>query len=401
MKYCLIGEKLGHSYSEEIHRYSGLDYSLVELQQDQIESFLKSGYDGFNVTIPYKKQIIPFLDFISDEVKEIGSVNTVLVKDGKRYGYNTDIFGMEYSLKRAEINIKDKSVLILGSGGTSLTAQTLCKKLKAKEIVVLSRTGEVNYQNYQTLKQIQVIINTTPVGMFPKDCDCPIDITVFPLLEGVFDCIYNPIRTNLVISAEKLGIKTTGGISMLVAQALKAQEIWTGKEFSDEKFDLALKNLLKEKRNIVFIGMPSCGKTTVANALSKVTGKEVVDTDNIVTLSNGKTPSQIIEECGEQFFRDRESEAVKTACGKVGVIIATGGGAILRRENVETLKKNGVLIYLERDIEKLIDFDRPLSKNGAISRLFEQRRPIYEAVCDKKVSNDGCLGETVKEILKI
>jgi len=294
MKYCLLGEKLGHSYSKEIHNFLGLEYDLCEVQPDKIGEFLNLDYDGFNVTIPYKKEIIKSLDFVSLEAQEIGAVNTVVRKNGRLFGYNTDLFGMEYALNRANITLCGKNVMILGSGGTSLTARALCNKHGAKSVTVVSRTGEVNYQNCYQYEGVEVIVNTTPVGMFPNEDKTPIEIEKFPKLESVFDCVYNPLRTELVLKAQELGLKNSGGLEMLVAQGLKAREIWTGESFSDGQFEKVYKFLLDGKQNTVLIGMPSSGKTTVAKLLSKKTGKEVFDTDEVIFSLEGKTPSQII-----------------------------------------------------------------------------------------------------------
>lgn len=400
MKYCLIGEKLGHSYSQVIHSGQGLDYQLVEVEKDGLEEFVKTCPDGFNVTIPYKKDIIKYLDEVDESARQVGAVNTVLKKNGKLYGYNTDVYGMEYALQRAKIDLLGKTVLILGSGGTSLTARSVCKRAGAKTTLVVSRKGEINYENCYDVK-VDVIINTTPVGMYPNVEGCAVDLERFKGLKGVFDCVYNPLRTNLILQAQKLGINCSGGLPMLVAQGLKAEEIWLDKNIESSVYEDVINSLEKEKRNIVLIGMPSCGKTSVAKAVASITGKKVVDTDQTVFEVEGETPSEIITKYGESVFREKESIAVSKVATESGVIIATGGGAVLRRENVTALKRNGYLIYLERAIEKLVDDDRPLSKNGAISRLFEQRKPIYESVCDKKVSNDGDISDTVKEILSL
>ncbi len=400
MKFCLIGKTLGHSYSKIIHEKQGLCYSLVEIEEEGVENFIKNFDGGINVTIPYKKLVIPYLDEVEVFAKEIGSVNTIVKKNGKLHGYNTDVFGMEYALKRAGISLDGKRVMILGSGGTSLTARAVCKKNNASEVFIVSRTGEINYQNCYDYKA-EVIINTTPVGMFPNEYDTPIDLSKFDCLEGVFDCIYNPLRTNLILMAQELGVKNSGGLAMLVAQGLKAEELWLGSEIPESRYEELICEIENEKRNIVLIGMPSCGKSTVAKELSLLTGKKVLDTDEIVAKSVGQSPSEIIEKHGEAIFRGVETEAVIKASRESGVIIATGGGAILKWGNVSHLKRNGILIYLERGIEKLVDDGRPLSKNGAISRLFEERKPIYEKVCDKKVDNDGSLESTVKEILSL
>lgn len=400
MEFCLIGKKLGHSYSKIIHEKQGLCYSLVEIEEEGIENFIKNFDGGMNVTIPYKKAVIPYLDEVDGFAKEIGAVNTIVKIDGKLRGYNTDVFGMEYALKRARISLGGKRVMILGSGGTSLTARAVCKKNNASEVFVVSRSGEINYQNCYGY-EVDVIINTTPVGMFPNEYDTPIDLSKFEGLEGVFDCIYNPLRTNLILQAQELGVKNSGGLAMLIAQGLKAEEIWLGKKIPKRRYEELICEIENEKRNIVLIGMPSCGKSTVAKELSLLTGKRVLDTDEMVKNSVGQSPSEIIEKHGEAVFRGVETEAVIKASRESGVIIATGGGAVLRWANVSHLKRNGILIYLERGVEKLIDEDRPLSKNGAISRLFEERKPIYEKVCDKKVDNNGRLESTVKEILSL
>ena len=398
-KFCLIGETLAHSYSAEIHTFLGLDYSLVEIEKNAIKELIGGDYDGFNVTIPYKKDIIPHLKGLTDDALQIGAVNTVIRKSDGYYGDNTDLFGMEYTLEKAGILINGKVVMILGSGGTSLTAKRLCEKNNAKKVIVVSRKGEINYLNYSEQKDVQVVINTTPVGTLADDSEL-IDLTVFANLEGVFDCVYNPFRTRLILTAQRLGVKSAGGIDMLISQALKSQEKWKVSEFSEQKFKEVYDYIIDAKTNVVLIGMPSCGKTTVAKALKEKTGKQVFDIDEIVYSLEGRTPAEIIETDGENYFRRIESLAVEKVSHMQGVIIATGGGTVLRQENVIKLKKNGRLFYLERELNKLDDKDRPLSRNGAISRLFDERRPIYESVCDKKVSNNGKIEDTVKEILE-
>ena len=388
MKFCLIGEHLSHSYSAEMHGRCGLDYVLKEVPRGKLADFLKEGYDGFNVTIPYKLEIMPLLDGIDDGAKEIGAVNTVVKKDGKYYGYNTDIEGMRYSIARKGVSLNGKSVMILGSGGTSNTAKALCRQEKAKSVTVVSRSGDINYETCYRLKDTEIIINATPVGMFPNVGASPVDLSKFPNLKGVFDCIYNPFNTALIEQAKSLKIPCSDGVPMLVMQALAAYKIWgvNADEFDAEQM---IDELYRDKLNVVLCGMPSSGKTTIGKLVAEVLCKKFIDTDAEILRVTGKTPSEIIEQDGEKAFRDIESEIISSVAYKTGLCIATGGGAILRKENVRALKANGVVFYIQRDLALLSDKNRPVSQLYGIERLYNDRKNFYEMAADITVENDG------------
>ena len=403
MKYCLIGEKLSHSYSEEIHTLNGLDYSLKEIGKSDLEGFFNGNvYAGFNVTIPYKREVMKYLSYLSDEAREIGSVNTVLKTDGGYAGFNTDILGMEYAFKDRGVSMKDKNVLILGSGGTGKTATCLAKKQGAKSISVVSRTGEINYNNcYEKAKLSEIIINTTPVGTFPEVGASVIDVEKFKYAEFVFDCVYNPLKTKLILDAKRLKIKCENGLKMLVAQALFSEGIWKGQAPDLKAIENTYKKIKKAKTNIVLYGMPSCGKTSVGKRLSLKLGKKFIDTDEIIAKEQKKSPSEIIRNFGEEKFREIESEIIKRVSTQTGAIISVGGGAVIKKENVIELRRNGVLIYIERNISLLVDTDRPLSKEKGIERLYEERKDIYNGIKDFAVSNNKTIEDCVKEIADV
>lgn len=402
MRYFLLGEKLSHSYSKIIHRYKGLDYSLKEISKNDLECFIKrKDYAGLNVTIPYKKDVIPFLDKVDSSALSIGAVNTIVNDNGCLVGYNTDVFGMEYMLKRAGINLEGQNVLILGSGGTFNTASYLARSLMAKSIRCVSRTGEINYQNCYDLSDTNVIINASPVGTFPKIYDKSVDLTKFPNLIGVCDCVYNPLNSALIMQAKSLGLMATGGLPMLVAQGLKAEELWLGKKISDREIEEVIAYVEKEKRNIVLIGMPSCGKSTIAKLLSKKTGKPVYDTDALVESLEKTSIPELFSTQGEGYFRDAETKAIKEVSILSGVIIATGGGAVLREENRKALSQNGLIVYLDRPLEKLLSDGRPLSQKNGIKKLFEERKDIYEKFADAKIDCDKEPTIIAEEILKL
>ncbi len=401
-KFGLIGKTLKHSYSSKIHAtMGGYSYSLVEISENDLEKFvLSKEYKGYNVTIPYKEKIIPYLDKVDDSAKNIGAVNTVVNKNGKLIGYNTDLFGMEYSLARAGIDLKDKAVLILGSGGTSKTATALCNKLKAKKILILSRNGNINYDNYAENKDVQVIINTTPIGMYPNNYDCKIDLNAFPLLEGVFDAVYNPNLTYLTYLAKKKGIKYSNGLPMLVAQAKGTMELFLDTKVDDLAIEKTLNQLEKQTLNIVLIGMSGCGKSTVSKLIAKELNREALDTDAIIEQRENTDIPTIFKQKGEKYFRDLEKSVIKEVGTLTGKVIATGGGAVLNSDNYFSLKQNSIIVYLKRGVEKLSTKGRPLSTDlTAVKNLFEKRKQKYLDFADIIVDNDGELQETVKEIL--
>ncbi len=401
MKYCLIGEKLGHSYSKTIHEYMGLEYGLEEIDRGNLEIFFKHcDYKGFNVTIPYKREVIPYMEQLDPVAQKAGAVNTVLKIDGKFYGYNTDVGGMKYMISSVGVCLKDKTVMILGSGGTSGTARTLCQTEGAKSVTVVSRSGEVNYQNCYQLKDTQIIINTTPVGMFPNVEQRPIELNKFPKLEGVFDCIYNPKTTELLDEAKKLGLPCSDGLPMLVEQALLAEDIWLGVKHESEKTKEIVGEIRKNTVNIVLSGMASCGKSTLGKEIANVLGKEYFDSDLEIERLTGKTPSDIISLEGEEAFREIESKVVCELAKKSGVVISLGGGAVLRERNVHALKRNGVICFIRRDLSLLTSQDRPLSQRDGIANLYAKRKEIYEKTADFTVENDREILAVSKEIIE-
>ncbi len=401
-KYCLIGEKLGHSYSALIHGEFGYRYDLVELTQDELENFAKSGdFDGFNVTIPYKTEIMKYLDEIDDGAKEIGAVNTVKRKAGRLYGYNTDIFGMEYALESKGISLNGKKVVILGSGGTSKTAATLAARKNAREIVVVSRGGENNYENLSRHYDAEVIINTTPVGMYPNNGQIIVDTARFTRLESVFDAVYNPLLTPLLAEAKKRELKYSSGLKMLIAQAKYARDIFVGGKISDEVIEKIYKKLYIDTVNIVLVGMPSSGKTTVGKLIADYFGKKFVDTDAEIEKEAKKSVKEIFAEDGEKVFRQKEADVLAKVGKERGQVIATGGGAVMGENAYYDLKQNGVIVYLTRDLDKAEFSGRPLlEKDGAeaIRKLSEVRRPVYLAFADIIAENNGDISATVEFI---
>ncbi len=390
MIYGCIGEKLGHSFSKEIHaKIADYKYELCEIEKQNLDVFMQTrDFKAINVTIPYKQAVIPHLYYISDTAKKIGAVNTIVNKDGKLYGYNTDFYGMSKLISKAGINFGGKCVLICGSGGTSKTAYAVAESLGAKKIIKASRSekdGFVTYHQLKNLKdEIEIIINTTPAGMFPNSDTTCVDVSDFKNLCGVIDAVYNPLTTRLVREARNLGIKAECGLYMLVAQAVRASEIFLDTEYPDEIYDNIYNEILSSKRSVVLVGMPGCGKSTIGKLIAEETGKEFFDSDEEIIKQTGTAPSDIIKNHGEAYFRDIESSIIKELSDKNGVIIATGGGAVLRSENVTNLKKNGILVFLDRDISTIVPtLDRPLSCDAdKLKKLYDSRYPIYTSVAD-------------------
>ena len=417
-KYYLLGEKLSHSYSAVIHSFFGLDYSLRELPPEKLSEFVKSRkFDGLNVTIPYKKYIVPLLDEVDGIAEKTGAVNTVLNKNGKLIGYNTDYYGMKYALEAAKITLKGKDVLILGSGGAGIVAEKLAIDEGAASVEIVSRNGKLNYENIYDREKTQVIINATPVGTFPFAGGAACDVSRFKNLEGAFDCVYNPFRSKFVLDAEKIGARACGGLTMLVAQAVYSEKIWgetTGgiadgtaetsggsAETADceNKIRAVLGEVLKRETNISLVGMPGAGKTTVGRILAEKLGMGFCDTDKEIEKIASESPEKIIEKYGEERFREIETEVAESVSSFRGVVIATGGGTILREKNVEKLRSCGVVIWLGRDLNLLAQNNRPLSKNMPISRLFKQREEYYVAASDKKIENDEAAEKTAEKII--
>lgn len=406
IKYGLCGEKLGHSYSEIIHKKLGNNqYRLLSMSREDFHKFMKDrDFCAVNVTIPYKTDALELCDVVSDEAKEIGSVNTVVNKNGTLYGYNTDIFGFIYMLSRKGIEICGKKVLILGSGGTSLTANAACKKLSAKEIITVSRSGKNNYENISIHNDAQVIINTTPVGMFPSNGNSPVNLSMFPQLEAVADVIYNPETTRLLYDAQRAGLKTAGGLSMLVYQALLADKHFFDKETEVDK-DLVeeiTKNIAVGMKNITLVGMPGCGKSTVGKILAKKTGRDFIDLDDYISEKYGKSPSVIIQNEGELKFREIETECLEEISKLSSKVISCGGGVVIAPHNRYLIKQNSICVYIMRELSKLATDGRPLSVGGCerIKELFEKRKDFYLDAADITVDlceNAECCAQKIIE----
>jgi len=407
MEYGLIGEKLGHSFSKEIHNQIGdYDYVLKEIPREELVSFIKGkDFKGINVTIPYKSDVIPYLDFVDENAKQIGAVNTVVNKKGKLYGYNTDFIGLKRLILSMKLDLNQKKVLILGTGGTSKTAGAVAKNLGAASIFIVSRKESENTITYEeAVKQhsdAQIIINTTPCGMFPSIEGCPIELSSFTQLQGLVDVIYNPLRTNLVLAAQEKKIKAQGGLYMLVQQAIAAAELFFDRELFNSRGDAIYKNLLGKKQNIVLTGMPGSGKSTVGKEIAKKLNMTLFDTDKEILRLTGKAPSQIITEEGEEKFRQIESDVCKELSLKNNVIIATGGGAVLRKENIIHLKHNGKIFFIDRDLENICPTEnRPLSNSkDKLEALYKVRYPIYTSTADFHIKSDNNIQNTVQSII--
>ncbi len=404
MQYGLLGEHLPHSHSPKIHSLLGnKHYTLFEKEKTAVCDFLKNrDFLGINVTIPYKQTVMPLCDFLDGAAVEIGAVNTIVNCCGKLFGCNTDFDGFIFMCNRAAINMHGKKVLILGTGGTSLTAIAAAKKLGAKETVTVSRSGEINYKNvYEKAADAEVIINTTPVGMYPNTDEKPIELSRFEHLSGVVDVIYNPLRTRLICEAEALGIPCTGGLTMLVAQAAFADRYFRSVTHSGGEIVKIANAMQSSLENIVLIGMPGCGKSTAGKITASRLGREFFDIDKLIVEREGKQIPDIFAEHGEKYFRDIESEVTKEISKKCGAVIACGGGTVLREENRTALHQNGKLFYIKRDIEKLAKGGRPLSQgDGAIERLYKERAPIYEDFADVTVEQCETVEKCVSEIIK-
>lgn len=401
--YYVVGKSLPHTLSPDIYIRLGLDYGVKEfVDEESLVAFIRSrDFSGINVTIPYKQTVIPELDFISEEAREIGAVNTIVNRDGKLYGYNTDVDGMRYALSSLGISLAGKCVAILGSGGTSKTATYIARTAGAREIKIVSRSGAYNYESLYADANAEIIINTTPVGMFPNIESAPVDLDRLPSVKGVFDAVYNPLTTKLVQSARERGIPAGNGLGMLVRQGVKSYEYYTGEVPEEYVTRYIYDSIYRAKRNIVLIGMPGAGKSSVGRRIAEMTGRVFLDTDEAVKERFGRTPAEIITEEGEAEFRKKETECVISCAEKLGAVIATGGGSVLSERNRRLLKANGAVIFLDRNIEELSTRNRPISGARGVKAIYEEREPIYRSYADVTVKSAESAQATAVKIVDL
>lgn len=388
-KFGLIGKGLEYSYSVPIHQMFGnYTYELLETEESELEARVRDHeYDGFNITLPYKRKILEFCDEISPEALATGSVNTIIREFGKIKGYNTDYFGFCYLLDRNKIDVKGKKCMVLGSGGVSHTVQQVLKDRRAESITVVSRTGAVNYENLQQHRDAEIIINATPVGMYPDNGRSLIDFREFPQCCGAVDVIYNPDKTWFILDAMAHDIPCAGGISMLVAEIKQASELFQGKEISFDDIDSAIYEIRSQKLNYILIGMPGSGKTYLGGQMAKARNRDFYDLDTCIEKSEGMSRRKIVEEKGESYYRDRETECLRKICKKNGIVVAAGSGIVTRRANYSLMKQNGRIIWIKRDLDKLeIDDYSPTPEE--LRKLYEERSGLYDSWSDYFIDNN-------------
>jgi len=390
MRCGLLGKKLGHSYSPQIHSHLGAySYDLFEKSPEELEDFLRNGdFTGLNVTMPYKKDALPYCDELSDRASQLGAVNTIVRRaDGTLIGHNTDYFGFQSMVKRSGLVIAEKKVLVLGSGGASVTAVAVLRELGAN-VIVISRNGENNYHNLDKHTDASVIVNATPVGMYPNTGITPVNLRQFPNLVGVLDIVYNPARTQLLLEAESRGLVTENGLWMLVAQAKESSEWFTGAKIADSKITNIHAILCRQMENIVLIGMPGCGKSTLGRCLAESLNRKFVDADEEIVRQAGITIPEIFKQSGETGFRDWETKILSQLGKESGLVIATGGGCVTQARNYPLLHQNGRIVWLQRDLSLLPTDGRPLSQSNKLEDMFAIRRPMYEAFSDVSLHNN-------------
>ena len=404
MRHGLLGEKLGHSFSPQIHAMLGCpDYGLIELPRAELDGFMRRrDFDAINVTIPYKRDVMPYCAEIDPAAEAIGCVNTIINKEGRLFGYNTDFSGFLFMADRAGVDFAGRKVLILGSGGTSLTAAAAAKSRGASEVLKVSRRGELNYENAASLcRDAEILVNTTPVGMFPNNGAMALDPALFPKLRGVLDVVYNPLATALILRARSLGLPCSGGLPMLVAQAVFAEELFTGEKQPLSVFEDILRRIDAQKRSIILMGMPGCGKSSLAKLIAERSGRQCADIDELIVAEAGKSIPEIFAESGETAFRDIESRVLAESSKHGGCVIALGGGTPLREENRRAMAQNGFVVYIRRALSELPTDGRPLSGDGSgLALMLKRREPVYSACADCVCDNSSDLASLADEVLK-
>lgn len=403
-RYGLLGEHLGHSFSPQIHKaIGGYDYALFECSPDRLESFLRAGeFDGINVTIPYKKAVIPYCAELSPQAREIGSVNTILRRpDGSLYGDNTDYYGLSYTFRHSGVVIEGKKCVLFGDGGVAPTIRTVLRDLHAGQIVTVSRKGENNFSNLDRHYDAQVLINATPVGMYPDNGVSVADLAPFSRLEAAVDLVYNPHQSEFLRQAAEKGVIAVNGLQMLVAQAKRASELFQGKALDDAIIEPIRESMAKDSMNIALIGMAGCGKSTTGKALAAALGREFVDCDDLIPqYAGGKSIQEIFAQDGEETFRQIETAVLRDVSKRSGLVIATGGGVVTRPENLPLLRQNSVTLLLHRPVEDLPDDGRPMSQKHGVAALYEKRKPLYEAWGEHRFECCG-VEETVAQIRQV
>ena len=397
----LLGRKLQHSYSPQIHKgFGNYAYNLFEVEPTNLKQFFKSQkFQGVNVTIPYKKDVLPYCDELSPIAQKLGAVNTIVRKaDGKLYGHNTDYFGFQSMLKKTGLSVNGKKCLVLGSGGASSTVCAVLEELGA-DVVIISRNGENNYENLFLHEDASLVINTTPVGMYPNNGSKPVDIRKFPKIEGVLDLIYNPSKTQLLLDAEALGIASENGLWMLVAQAKESAELFTNSSISNEKIAEIHLILKKSMQNIVLIGMPGSGKTTLGSLLAAKTGREFIDADQKIEEQSGMKIPEIFAQYGEKTFRDMETEVLADLGKKSGIVLSTGGGCVTLARNYPLLHQNGTIIWVQRKISELSRDGRPLSQTTSLEQMYLDRKESYEKFADIVIENNNTPEQAVESLI--
>lgn len=406
--YGLIGEKLGHSFSKEIHEtFANYTYDLIPLSRQELDTFLtEKKFSAVNVTIPYKETVIPYLDYLHETAQKVGAVNAIVNQNGVLTGYNTDYFGFRYQLEQNHIDIQNKKVLVLGKGGAAKAVLAVLQDLGAKEIHTVYYKEAVHTITYEMCyahhTDAQVVVNTTPVGMYPHIDETPLELYHFSKLEAVVDVIYNPLQTKLVLDGIQKGCTAVGGLEMLVAQAKYAVELFTETTIDDSQVVQLVQKMKKDTANLVLIGMSGCGKSTIGKAVAKQMGRTLIDTDDAIIKKINMPIAQYFETFGEDAFRVVEQEVVAEVAKQHGCVIATGGGVVLQQKNIDFLKQNGVLIWLKRDLEKLqIGNGRPLAQSfDAVKQIYQQRIPYYEHAANIVVENDTTEEQVVQNVIQ-